>query len=318
MTRATATIWLVLVLISADISYAQNYPTKPIRLVAGGVGASSDILSRLMAPSLSESLGQPLVVDNRPGNVAIPAQVVAKALPDGYTLIISGTTFWLGPLLEPLPYDPVRDFSPISLVAVAPNVLVVHPSLPVKSVKELIALAKSKPGVLNYAEGGIGGGAHLSAELFKAMANVDITHIPYKDSGAATTALLGGEVHLTFGTAPTVASHIKSARLRALAVTTAERSAQFPDLPTIAASGLPGYEIASAQAIFAPAKTPDPIISRINQEIVRYLKTEEAKTRFLRTAQEPVGSSPEQLATTVKSDIARMGKVIKDAHIGVR
>jgi tripartite-type tricarboxylate transporter receptor subunit TctC len=214
-----------------------------------------------------------------------------------------------------VPYDPVKDFSPITLVAVSPTVLVVHPALPVQSVKELIALAKTKPGELNYAMGSAGSANHLAAELFKSMAGVDMLGIGYRGNGPAVNALIGGQVQLMFATASSVVPLVKSGRLKALAVASARQSALVPDLPTIAASGLPGYESISTTGFFAPAKTPAAIINRINHDSVRYLQTAEAKERFLAVGAETVGSSPEELGVKVKSEMARMGKVIKDAGI---
>lgn len=303
-----------LTILGADTASCQNYPNKPIRIVTSGVGGGNDFTARLIAQGLTVSMGQQLVVENR-GSGVIPGQVVSQAPPDGYTLLVAGGNFTIGPLLEKTPYDPVRDFFPISLVTSAPNILVVHPSLPVKSVKELIALAKARPRELNYASAGAGGTIHLAAELFKAMASVNIVRIPYKSSATQMADLIGGHVQLTFGNAANVNPHVKSGRLRALAVASAQPSALAPDLPTVAASGLPGYESVQMSGIFAPAKTPGAIINRLNQEVVRFLRTADAKERFLNSGVETVGSSPEELAATMKSEITRLGKVIKDAGI---
>jgi tripartite-type tricarboxylate transporter receptor subunit TctC len=212
------------------------------------------------------------------------------------------------------PYDPVRDFAPVSLTNRSPNVLVVHPSLPVKSVKELIALAKAKPGELNYASASIASSSHLAAELFKAMTKTNIVHIPYKGSGAATIALIGGHVQLTFAAPGSVASTVKSGKLRAVAVTSAQPSALLPGIPTMAAT-VPGYESVAMTGIFAPAATPAAVINRLNQEVVRLFSQGDVKAKFFDGGLEAVGSSPEQLAAAMKSDMARMGKVIKDAGI---
>jgi tripartite-type tricarboxylate transporter receptor subunit TctC len=255
-----------------------------------------------------------VIVVNYPSGF-IPGETVAKAPPDGYTLLSIASNLWLGPLMQKTPYDPVRDFSPLTMAASSPLILAVHPALPVKTVKEFIALAKSRPGELNYATGATGSGGHLSAELFKAMAGVDMVRIPYTSGSARMAALMSGEVQLEFVATGAVAPHVKSGRLRPLAVTGAERSVLAPGLPTIAASGVPGYESASTYAIFAPAKTPASLISRLNQEIVRVLYAGDAKDRLFNSGMEAVGSSPEKLAATIKSEMSRMGKVIKDAGI---
>jgi len=293
---------------------SQGYPNKPIRIVCAGVGGSGDFVSRQIAQGVSASLGQSLIVDNRASST-IPGEVVSKAPPDGYTLLVHGAAFWIGALLQNTPYDPARDFLPITLVNRAPSVLVVYPPLPVKSVQELIALARAKPGALNYSAGGVGGTSHLVAELFKHTAGVNIVRVPYKSGSVEMAALMGGEVQMTFGSAGTVAPHIKSGKLRALAVTTAEPTALFPDLPTVAASGLPDFEAAQMSGVFAPAKTPAPIINRLNQEIVRFLRSAEAKENFFKAGIEAVGSTPEELAAKMRSEMTRMGKVIKDAGI---
>jgi tripartite-type tricarboxylate transporter receptor subunit TctC len=256
-----------------------------------------------------------VIVDNRGAGI-IPGDVVAKSAPDGYTLLAYGQPLWLSALMQGAPYDPVRDFAPITLATRAPNVLVVHPSLPVKSVKELIALAKAKPGELNYASPAIGGSAHLAAELFNSMAGVKIVRVNYKSAGAGITDLIGGHVQLTFGTAASVTPAAKSGRLRALAVTSAEPSPLAPGLPSIAQSGLAGYEMVAVVGIFAPAKMPEPIIRRLNQETVRVLNQPEVKDKCFSTGVESVGSTPEHLGTMVKTEMTRLGKVIKD--VGIR
>ncbi len=293
---------------------AQSYPNKPIRLVTAEPGGGNDFAARLIAPGLSSSLGQQVVVDNRPSGV-IPGQIVSKAPPDGHTLLVSTGVVWLLPFMQSVPFDPVRDFSPITLAVSTPNILVVHPSLPVKSVKELIALAKARPGELDYASGALGSSSHLAAELFKAMAGVNMMRIPYRGAGPALLALVSGQVQLMFATAGSAAAHVGAGRLRALAVTSAQPSALLPGLPAIAASGLPGYEANTPFGIFAPAGTPAIIISRLNQEIVRVLNSPEVKEKFFKAGVEVVGSSPEKFAAAITSDMARMGKVIKAAGI---
>ena len=290
----------------------QDYPNKPIRVVTVAVGGGMDIVSRMIAPVITGSWGQPLIIDNR-GNSA--AEIASRAPPDGYTLLGEGASFWIGPLLQAAPYDAVRDFSPITLTTSTPGILVVHPSVAAKSVKELIAVAKARPGELNYSAGSIGSSTHLSAELFKAMAGVDIARINYKGGAAALNAVLGGEVQVTFAGSGGMAAHIKSGRLRVLAVTSAEPSALMPGVPTVAASGVPGYEASSVLAMFTPAKTPAAIINRLNQEIVRALNRADVKDNLFNLGLEVVSGTPQQLAAKMKSDMVKWGKVIKDAGI---
>ena len=300
------------VLLGTGAVSGQDYPNKPIRIVSAAGGGATDVAARLIAQGLSGPLGEPVIIDNRPSNLV--GEVVAKSPPDGYTLLFIGSAFAIGPLLQKTPYDPVKDFAPISLTSSSPNLLVVHPSLPVKSVKELIALAKARPGELNYGSGPAGSSPHLDAELFKSMAGVNIVRIPYKGGAPALNALMGGEVQLMISPAGSVSAHLKSGRVRALAVTSAQPSALLPGLPTVAAS-LPRYESGSTHGIYAPAGTPEAIINRLNQEIVRLLNRADTKEKFLNAGIEVIGSSPEQFAASMKSEIAKWGKVIKDAGI---
>ena len=292
----------------------EDFPSRPIRIVASGAGGNGDFMARVIAQETTGSLGQPVIVDNR--SVVIAIEVVSRAAPDGYTLVVAGSSFMIGHLLTPKPtYDPVRDFSPVTLVTSSPGILVVHPAVAAKTVKELIALARARPGVLNYATGATGGPQHLAGELFKAMAGIDIVRLPYKGGAAALNDLLGGQVRMTFAVAATVAPHLKSSRLRALAVTSAEPTAIAPGLPTIAASGLPGYEAVQLLGLFVPARTPAKIVDRLNREIVRAVIRPEVKQKFLDSGVEVIGSTPERLAAAVQSEIARMEKVIKQAGI---
>ena len=300
--------------LAAGVASGQDFPVKPIRIVTSAPGGSSDFTSRLIAQGLTEQLGQQAIVDNR-GNFG--GELVAKVPPDGYTLLVDGASLWIGPLLQKTSYDPVRDFAPVTIAVSAPNVIVVHPSLPVKSVKELIALAKARPGELDYGSGGIGGASHLPAELFKSMAGVNIVNVNYKGTGPAIHALMAGEIQLMFANATISSPQIKAGRLRGVAVASPRRSALLPDLPTVAASGLPGFESVVLQGILTRANTPAPHINRLNQEIVRVLNRADVKERLFSTGVEVVGSSPEELAATIRSDIAKWGKVIKDAGIRV-
>jgi tripartite-type tricarboxylate transporter receptor subunit TctC len=298
----------------SGIAAGQNYPDKVIRIVTSETGGSLDFAARLVALGLAKSLGQPVIVDNRSTIIAI--ETAAKAAPDGYTLLFNGSAIWITPLMrDHVAWDPARDFAPITLAVSSPNIVAVHPSLPVRSVKELIDLARARPGEINYAVAAPGTSSHLAAELFKAMAGVNMVSIPYKGAGPALNGLIGGQVQLMFPNAATVAPHIRSGRLRAIAVTSARPSILVPGVPTAAASGLPGYEAASINAVFAPAKTSASIVSLLNREIVRVLNLPEVKDKFLIAGVETVGSSPEQLAAAMKSEVTRMGKVIKDAGI---
>jgi len=307
---AAATLFL-----GASLACAQDYPTRPIRLISPGPGGGADFVARLLSHGISGPLGQQIVVDNRPAGV-IPGQIVSKAPPDGYTIMVNGNSFWLSPLMRSsAPYDPLKDFSPISTVVASPNILVVHSSVSANNVKELIALAKAKPGFLNYASSTTGGSGHLSAELFKYLAGVDLVRVSYKTSGTSVNSLIAGEVHVMFGNAPPVVPHVKAGRLKALAVTTLQRSVLFPDLPTIAESGLPGFDTASVYGLFAPANTPAPIVGRLNQEVVRLLGRPEAKDKLLATGVVAVGSTPRELSAAMQSEIERMGPVIRSAGI---
>ena len=309
--RAMAASFAVLASGSA-VLWAQEFPSKPIRIVTSSPGGGSDFASRIIAQGISGPLGQQVIVDNRSGVVG--QELVAKAAPDGYVLLVDGTSLWTAPLLQTTQYDMARDFAPVSLISRVTNVLVVHPSLPVNDVKGLITLAKARPGELNYAAGNAGSAAQLSGELFKAMAGVKIVMVPYKGTGPALTALMGGETQLMFTTSGSIASYVKSGRLRALAVTSAQPTPLVPGVPTVAAT-VPGYESSSATGLLAPGKTPAQVISRLHQEVARFLNRPDVKEKFFNNASEIVASSPEEFAALIRSDVVTMGKVIKDAGI---
>ena len=293
---------------------AQTFPNRPLRIITSPAGGGNDFAARLIAQGLGPALGQQVIVDNRAGGV-IPGDVAAKSKPDGYTMLVAGGTFTIGPLLEATPYDPVTDFAPITLIGVSPNVLVVHPSLPVKSVKELIALARSRPGELNYSSATAGAQSHLAAELLKSMARINIVRIAYKGTGQAVQAVLAGEVQVLFANTPSVGPHVKAGKLRALAVTGTKPSPHFPALPTMSDAGLPGYEVISMDGIYAPAKTPRDIVARLNQEIVRVITSPDVKQKFFDAGVEVVGSSPEEFAKRIKAEMAMWAKVIKAGGI---
>ena len=314
--------YLVAALLFAFVSHAlraQDYPAKPIRwIVPYPPGGTSDFVARLMAQKLTEAWKQPVLIDNRGGaNGNIGTEMVAKAPPDGYTLLLVANAFTINQsVYTNLTFDAERDFAPITTVLAQPNVLAVHPSLPVKSVKEFIGLARARPGELNYASGGTGNNNHLAAELFARMAGVRFTHVPYKGMSLGISALLTGEVHFTFATLVSVSPHIKSGRMRVLAVTSAERVHSMPELPTVAQAGVPGYEAASWVGVLVPAKTPQQIVAKLHQEIVRILKMPEVNEQIARTGAEVLANTPEQFAALIRGDIKRYSELTK--AIGIR
>ena len=295
--------------------FAQSYPNRPVRFVTAAVGGGIDFTARMIAHGLTPALGQQVIVENR-GGANVAPQTVAKGTPDGYTILVHNNTVWISPLLDKVPYDHWTELVPITLTARAPNILVVHPSMPINSVKELIAAAKAAPGDINYASGPIGASNHIAAELFKAMAGVNLMRIGYKGGGPALNDLIAGQVKVMFATAGSVTSFVKSGKLRGLAVTSAQPTALVPGLPTVAASGVPGYAAEAIYGIWAPAKTPAPILARLHEEIVKYLTTPEAKERFFNSGVEVVASTPQQFAAEIKSEAVRLDKVFKAAGIG--
>ncbi len=311
--RSTTALLVALGVTPPAFTFAQNYPNKPIRLIASEAGGGGDMAARLIGTGLTKALGQQVVVDNRGGGGNVVGPLLARSSPNGYTLLLFGSTLWITPLLhsESL-YDPLKDFSFVALTSRSPNVLVVHPSLPIKSVQELIAYAKSKPGNLNYGSGAAGASTHLAGELFKEMAHVDIVRVPYKGSGPAMNAVMSGAIQVMFSTTGAAVAQVKAGRLRALAVTSADPSPLAPGLPTVAASGVPGYESVSKDGIFAAAHTPAAIINRLNQLISQVVNESDIRARFLNAGVEAVGSSPQVLEAAVKSDIATISKLIKD------
>ncbi|MGZ5223070.1 MAG: Bug family tripartite tricarboxylate transporter substrate binding protein [Burkholderiales bacterium] len=307
---------LAAALLTAGVAYGQSYPVKPIRVVTAEPGGGNDLAARTIGQAVASRLGQPWVVDNRGGAGGLIAfETVARAPADGYTLLVYAGNVWTIPLLRKNVRYELKDFAPITWAARSPSTIVVHPSVPVYSVQDLIALAKARPGQLSYGAGGVGASTHLAAELFKSMAKVDILFVPYKGNGPAMNDLISGQVQMMFGTAGTVTPHIKSGRVRAIAVTSAEPSILAPGLPTVAASGLPGYESISIYGVYAPAGTPQAIIRQLNLAIVAVLNTPELRERFLNVGMETVGSTPEQLAAAMKADEARLRKVINEAGI---
>ncbi len=294
-----------------------SFPEKPVRFVVGFTpGGPSDILARALGQKLGELWGQQVVIENRPGaggNIA--AEIVAKSTPDGYTWLLGNNSILATnqSLYRKLGYDPVKDFAPVSLVAIQPNILVVNPQVAAHSVKELIALARSKPGQLNYASSGSGAAAHLAGELFKTMAGVDMVHVPYKGAQPALTDVIAGQAQLMFATSASVIPFLKAGRLRALAVTTAQRSATVPELPTVAEAGLPGFEAITWHGVVVPAATPGALVERINSDIVRALNAPELRERLAALGAEVVAGSPREFADYIAREIPKWAKVVKDS-----
>jgi tripartite-type tricarboxylate transporter receptor subunit TctC len=293
---------------------AQAYPTKPVRIVTSTPGGSLDLTARLMSPKLSEYLGQQIIIDNRGGLISM--ELGAKAPADGYTLTLASSALWLSHFLRDGVGWEISSFAPITLLVSSPNIVAVHPSLPAKSIKELIALAKAKPGQLNYSSGQSGASSHLAGELFNALAGVKIVRIPFKGQGPAMLSLVTGEAQLSFANAASAMPFIKTGKIRGLAVTTAQPSGLAPGLPTVAASGVPGYESRATLGMFAPAKTPPAIIEQLNTQIVRTLNTPEVKQRLFDSGAEVIGGGPAELAAAMKSEMATTGKLIK--KVGIR
>ena len=306
--------WL---LVAAGCGYAQDYPAKPVRIVVPlAPGGSTDVLARLIGAKLAELWSQPVIVDNRAGGgTMIGTEVVARSAPDGYTLLMVTSAFAVNfSLFEKVPYK-FSDFVPLSDVAQTPNVLAVHPSVPARSVKELIALLRARPGELTYSSGGVGGSTHLAGELFKLLAKVDMVHVPYKGGSPAVTDLVGGQVTMTFANLTTVIPFAKAGRLRALAVTSAKRSAALPDLPTMAEAGVPGFEAATWNGLLAPAATPREIVARLNADIVKVLKMPETRDKLAANALEPIGDSSDAFGAHIAAEIERWAKVVTAARL---
>jgi len=293
------------------------YPSKPVRFIIGfPPGGTNDIVARILAPKLSAYLGQQVVVENRGGaNTAIASEMFVRTPPDGYTIMMNAPGHATNPSLLKLPFDSIKDFAFVTLLAESQNLLVVHPSLPVNSVKALIALSKKRPGEINYGSSGIGATPHLSGELFKFMTGINWVHVPYKGGGPGLVALLSGEVSLYFGNVPTVIRQARDGKLRALAVTGPKRTPAAPDIPTVSESGVPGYVVTTFYGMSAPARTPRAVIDRLNSDTVRALNSPEVRDRLHGLGAEPVGNTPEQYTTFMQNEIAKWAKVIKAAGI---
>jgi tripartite-type tricarboxylate transporter receptor subunit TctC len=305
---------------ACDVYAQPAYPSRTIRLVVPYVpGGGVDFVGRLVGQKLTEALGVTVFVDNRPGGgTNIGSEFVARAAPDGYTLLVAGVPNSANmALYQKLPYDTLKDFAPVILLDTAPNLLAVHPSVPAKSVKELIALAKAKAGGLTYASAGIGSSNHLSGELFRTMAGIDIVHIPYKGGGAAITDLLAGQVSMYFGTTPSTLPFVQNKKLRALGVTTAKRTVAAPEVPTIAEAGLPGYEQSAWHGLLAPAGTPEPVIAKLHAEVSKLLRSPDVIDRFKVQGIDVIGGSTAEFAAFIRQDIAKYAKLVQTAGIRI-
>ena len=303
--------WLMFAAIAAGDVFAQSYPTKPIRFI---VGPGPDALARVIGQQITLAWGQPVIIDQRGGGGGtISAEAVAKAAPDGYTLLLATGTHTINPSMYKVSYDMVRDFAPVTLLASTPFILAVHPSVPANSVGELIKLAKSKPGALNYGSGGSGTPPHLATELFKTVAGVNLVHVPYKTVAAAITDLIAGQLQVMFTVGPAGLPQIRAGRIRGLAVSTAKRSAFAPELPTVAETGLAGFDVFGWNGLLAPAGTPRPVIAKLHGEIIRALQAPEVRERVANFGFEPVGNSPEEFGEFVKADIAQWARVAKES-----
>lgn len=305
-------------LASYDVAAQNGYPSRPIRLIVPSApGGGTDFTARTIGQKLTESIGQTVIIDNRSGAAGnIGVEIAAKANPDGYTLVMPITSFSINPhLYSKLPFDTVKDFAPVALASSAPLMLVVNPSVPAKSVSELVAVAKSKPGQLNYANSGNGTTAHLAGELLKKMAGIDLVSVPYKGGGPAVIDLIAGRVQIYFSTIPAALAQVQAGKLRALAVTTIKRVNLIQDIPTVAESGLPGFEVIGWFGIFAPAGTARPIVAKLNKEINQVLSLPDTQKRFAAQGLIPGGGSPEDLGKFLRAEIAKWGALIKEAGI---
>ena len=317
MTRALRGLAVALAFCAAGVA-AQSYPSKPVRLmVPSSPGGGTDITARIIAPKLSEGLRQQVVVENRAGaNTMIGTEVVARAAPDGYTLLLSSTPLSINPAIyAKVSYDALRDFSAVTQVVSLPNLLVAHPSLPVRNVKELIALAKARPGQLSYASAGAGSSPHLAMALLTGMSGLQMIHVPYKGAGPGVIDVIAGQISLMTPSIITVLNYVKAGRLRALGVTSSKRASGAPDIPTVAESGLAGYEAAQWFGLMAPAGTPREIVNLLHAEVVRVLQLPDVRTRFSADGAEPVGNTPEEFAAYIRAETAKWGKVVRDSGI---
>jgi tripartite-type tricarboxylate transporter receptor subunit TctC len=311
----TRAVMVALAMLVSGLAVGQPYPNHPVRMVIGSAPGAGvmDIMGRLVGQPLSTALGQPVIFDNRPGaGGSIATEAVTKSAPDGYTMLTINVSLAVNSFLYPgLTYDPLRDLVPVTMINSAPLMLLVHPSVAAKTVKELIAEAKARPGQLNYASGGVGSTPHLAAELFKSLAGIDVTHVPYKSGPPAIADLLGGQVAMMVENMPGTMPYVRSGKLRALAVTSLSRSPQAPALPTMSEAGVPGYEVIGWNGILVPKGTPAEIVNRLNTELAKILRSPEMRERMAALGADPVGNTPEEFGAFIRAEMARWGKIIK-------
>ena len=320
-TTRIATVLLLTLSGTAPVVLAQPYPTKPIRMMIGfPPGGGTDIIGRIVAQKLGDALGQQIIVDNRGGaSGQLAAELVSKAAPDGYTIMMAhiAAISILPSLVSKLPYDAQKDFAPVSLSAIGPNLLVVHPSVPAKSVKELIALAKANPGQLQYASPGAGTVQHLAGELFKLQAKVDMLHVPYKGSGQSIVDLIAGQVHMDFDAVPPVINYVRQGKLRALAVTSAKRFSLLPDMPTVEEAGVPGFDMSTWWGIVVPAAVSKDIVAKLSSEMVKAIRQADAKDKIQGVGADTVGNTPEEFAAYIRAESEKYARIVKAANIKI-
>ncbi len=315
---SVAALTVLLSCAAGGVLAQKDYPNRPVRMLVGVVpGGATDILARIFGQKLGEAWQQQVVIDNRPGaNQIIATELTAKSAPDGYTLQMIPAGFAINPAMHPkLPYDPIRDFTAISMVAMVPNVMVVHPSIPVKTTSEFITYARARPGEFSYGSSGVGSPSHLCGELLSSLAKIRMTHVPYKGQGAAIIDLLGGHLKVAFPSIPASIPHLKAGRLVALGVATHKRSSALPEVPTIGESGVKGYEVSAWYGVIAPPKMPKPLLARLNSELNRILKTPDVRQTMSGQGADPLGSTPEEFAAAIATDIPKWKKVVADAGI---
>jgi tripartite-type tricarboxylate transporter receptor subunit TctC len=318
LSRSHITLCSVILLAACLPAHAQSYPAKPIRMIVGfAPGGGTDVTARVIASPLAERLGQRVVVDNRPGaDGVVGGDIVAKSPPDGYTILMVNSGHTVNPgVFKKLPYDTLRDFAPVTLVAMIANLLVVHPSLPAKSLAEFVRLAKSRPGMINYASGGYGSSGHLAIELFRKFTHIELVHVPYKSGGLVATALLAGEVDVSFNTIPSLITYVKAGRLRTLGVSTPQRSLSLPEVPTIAEQGYPGFSASGLAGIVAPAGTPPDAVDKIQKEVAVLLKQPALVERFVTLGLEPVGNTPAEFDKFIRADLDKWTQLTRELKI---
>ncbi len=319
MRFVTSLRWLMLLLVCGG-AQAQNYTVKPVRMIVGfAPGGGTDVTARVIVQALSDGLGQRVIIDNRPGaNGVVGTEITAKAPPDGYTILMVNSGHTVNPgMYKKLPYDSIRDFAPISLVMTISNLLVIHPSLPVKTLPEFVKLARARPGAINYGSGGHGASSHLAMELFKRTAKIDLVHVPYKSGGVSATALLAGEVAVSFNTIPSALSYVKAGRLRAIGVSSLQRSISVPEVPTIAEQGYSGFSASGLAGLVAPAGTPPEVINRLNTEVVKLLKQPKVIEQCLTLGLDPVGDTPAEFAQFIRTDMEKWTRLTRDLNLNM-